>query len=564
MHRQTCVDRLVFERDGVIRKVEPTHRGIGYLGSRTRPPNLAFTQPVTASSHYRDTLRYHEYRPEHAVDDNNATLWRPGDNRMGHWLRVDLGSAQRLRRTETQFEYGTWYYQYLIETSLDGETWTIFADRRQNTRWGSPMVDEGEVKARFLRLTVTGTELPGLFGAVWNFKVYDDAPADPLLAMADQAFAEFIAPRQARPDEPTSRALSDEKDRPVSPKSVGEGEGETTPESAIALGLLIHLDVAGLPLGSPVAAWANQGSLGGEFTSRDTRPVVGMAAGRKAVRFSGKELLTASFPAPRALAGNSSFTVGAWINNPEIGESECYLSWAGRGGPDATTSQFGYGSHPAFGAVGHWGFADMGFRDGPPPAGRWHHLAVVFDGVIERIYVNGQLNNAAAKMLLMHAGRPIHVGASEPGSEYFDGYLASLRVYAGALSEADIKKLAADEPSADVLVHLDAAKLDYGPLTSWANHGSLGGAFAGDGKAPVVTDVHGRIAVRFEKGQSLELTPPAEVPLGDFTLLASVANPTLETGECVVELEGADSSRCELLTAPPAGGWQEVALVQDA
>ncbi len=44
MHRQTCVDRLVFESDGVIKKVEPTHQGIGYLGPKTRSANLAFAQ----------------------------------------------------------------------------------------------------------------------------------------------------------------------------------------------------------------------------------------------------------------------------------------------------------------------------------------------------------------------------------------------------------------------------------------------------------------------------------------------------------------------------------------
>ncbi len=545
MHRQTCADRLVFESDGVIKKVEPTHAGIGYLGPKARSANLAFGKKVTASSFYRDMLRNHEYKPEYAVDNNNATLWRPADNGPGHWLMVDLGSPQRVRRTEAQFEYGTWFYQYLSESSLDGQTWKTFADRRQNTRWGSPLVDDGDAEARFLRITVTGTEYPGLFGSLWNFKAFADAPADPLLATADKAFEQVAASK---------------------PRSSRGNEAQTSPSrdqsllTSAATQPLIHLDVANLQLGSPTAAWTNQGTLSGEFASRDSRPVVGMAAGRKAVRFSGKELLTASFRGPRSLAGNSSFTVAAWVNNPEVGESECYLSWAGRGGPDAATSQFGYGTQPEFGAVGHWGFADMGFRGGTPKAGQWHHFAVVFDGVIERLYVDGRLKNSEAKMLLMHEGRPVYVGASEPGSEYFDGYLASLRVYGGALSEAEVKKLAADEPSADVLVHLDSAKLNYGPLKSWANNGSLGGAFPGGDKAPVVEDVNGRIAVRLESGQSLQLAPGAEVPLTDFTLLTSVSNPTLEAGECVLEVEAADGSPTELLTAPPAGDWQEVTL----
>jgi len=550
MHRQTCADRLVFERDGAIRKVEPTHEGIGYLGPKPGPVNLAFGKRVTASSHYRDTLRQHDYKPEYAVDDNNATLWRPGDNRMGNWLTVDLGAAQRVRRTATQFEYGTWFYQYLIEFSADGQEWKTFADRRQNTRWGSPMVDDGDVQARYLRLTVTGTELPGLFGAVWNFKVFGEAPADPLLAMADQAFAQFVAPRQ-------------QADRGASEPAAAQ-TAIGSPAQSTAPPLLIHLDVAGLQLGSAIAAWTNQGALGGEFRSREAKPVVDMAGGRKAVRFSGKQTLTASFRGPRALAGNSSFTVAAWVNNPEIGESECFLSWAGRGGPDAATAQFGYGAQREFGAVGHWGFADMGFRGAPPPAGQWRHLAVVFDGVIERLYVDGQLNNSEAKMLLMHQGRPVYVGASEPGTEQFDGYLASLRVYGGALAESQVRELAASPPVADVLVHLDSAKLDYGPLQSWANSGSLGGAFVGAGALPLVENVRGRIAARFEEGRSLELACETPTALGDFTLLASIANPTEEGAECAVEFIDAANKAHAVLPTPPAGGWNQLALAYTA
>ncbi len=569
MHRQTCADRLVFESDGVIRKIEPTHRGIGLLGAPTPERNLAFTAKVSASSFYRDTVRGHDYQPEYAVDDNNATLWRPANNRMGHWLTVDLGSPRHVRRTHVQFEYATWYYQYVLETSLDGRTWETFADRRQNTRWGSPMVDDGDVEARFVRLTVTGTEFPGLFGAVWNFKVFSEAPADPLLAMADRAFQEWVAPKQAGrtaallqgPDR-TRRGAPGEHDSELrAPSSELRLQERGTLEQEPAPNLLVHLDVADLPLGTSLVTWTNRGTLGGGFAGGDASPIVGLAMGRKAVRFSGHQLLTASFPAPRSLAGNSSFTVAAWVNNPEIGESECLVSWAGRGGPDATTAQVGYGTHREFGAVGHWGFADMGFQSAPPKAGQWHHLAVVFDGVIERVYVDGRLDNAAAKMLLMHAGRPIHVGASEPGTEFFDGYLASLRIYDGALPETEIQKLAADEPSADVLVHLDSARLDYGPLPSWANSGALGGSFSAVDQPPVVAEVDGRIAVQLGAGQSLRCAFDEDVALTDFTLLVNVANRQVDPGESVVEVEDASGAFAPLLSAPPGGGWRQLVVV---
>lgn len=543
MHRQTCADRLVFGNDGEIRKVEPTHQGVGFLGPQRKSVNLAFTRNVIASSFYTDTLRKHEYKPQYAVDDNNATLWRAGDNQMGHWLIVDLGSPQHIRRTETQFEYATWYYQYLIEASNDGQTWKTFVDRRSNHRWGSPMVDDGDIEARHLRITITGTEFPGLFAAIWNFKVFADAPSNPLLVIADNSFAKFIAPKQNQVNETV--------DLPKYQNS----KADSGPS------LLIHLDATNLQLGSPITAWANQGILGGEFHSGEAKPVVGMAAGRKAVRFSGKQILTASFSSPHLLAGNSSFTVAAWVNNPQIAESECIVSWAGRGGPDATTAQFGYGSHPEFGAVGHWGFVDMGFRGTPPTAGQWHHLAMVFDGVIERVYVDGQLNNSEAKMLMMNPARAVYVGASEPGTEFFDGYLASLRVYSGALNEMEIRKLAADEPSADVMIHLDSARLNYGLLKSWTNSGSLGGEFVSGDQIPVVDNVNGRIAVKFGQERSMKFVPKAEVTISDFTLLMTISNPSQKSEECAVEVEGTDGSKTPLLFSSNISGWQQVAVV---
>lgn len=109
------------------------------------------------------------FRPEYAVDDNNGTLWRPRG--MGQeWIEVDLGVARQIQTIWTQFEYGTQFYQYLIETSVDGKHWSVFADKRNNRLAGSPMVDFGKVKARYVRLSFTGGQKNGFGGAVWNLK----------------------------------------------------------------------------------------------------------------------------------------------------------------------------------------------------------------------------------------------------------------------------------------------------------------------------------------------------------------------------------------------------------
>jgi hypothetical protein len=405
--RQLCADHMEIDTDGSIEKVVPTHEGIGALATKIETsPNLAFTRAVKADSFYRDTLRNHEYKPEYAVDDNNATLWRPADNKMGHTLSIDLGSVQPVRRIATQFEYATWYYQYLIETSMDEEKWEVFADRRENTRWGSPMIDRNDVNARYVRLTITGVQKPGIFGAIWNIKVYAEDRVGAYEKLADEGFHNFVS----------SQSIDDP----------GQAYRRTSTNSTEPL---ISVTAEGLAPDSETLKLANSGSLQGYFAPKRKAPVVKTIEGRSAIYFSGEDVLEASFSGPPELSGNSSYTVEAMVFNPEVAEAEALISWCGRGGPDGMTGQVGYGSHPSWGAVGHWGFADMGFAGKTPQAGQWHHIAVVFDGVIERVYVDGALCNQAAKMLLMHAGRPIYLGASEPGVEHYSGYLAWLKVW---------------------------------------------------------------------------------------------------------------------------------------
>lgn len=166
-HRQLCMDKMEFAADGSIRKVIPTHKGVGALApSVVKSENLALGDGVRASSCYDDN-----FRAEYAVDDNNGTLWRPRG--MGQeWLEIDLGSSREIQTVWTQFEYGTQFYQYLIETSVDGKHWSVFADKRNNHLAGSPMVDFGKAEARYVRLTFTGGQKNGFGGAVWNVKVF--------------------------------------------------------------------------------------------------------------------------------------------------------------------------------------------------------------------------------------------------------------------------------------------------------------------------------------------------------------------------------------------------------
>lgn len=171
-HRQVCIDRMTFDAKGNIQKITPTHDGIGALAPfMVKSKNLASGKAVRASSFYDEN-----FRPELAVDDNNGTLWRPRG--MGQeWIEIDLGSSQQIQTIRTQFQYGTQFYQYLIETSVNGKHWSVFADKRNNHLAGSPMVDFGKTKARYVRLTFTGGQKNGFGGAIWNIQVFGGVEA---------------------------------------------------------------------------------------------------------------------------------------------------------------------------------------------------------------------------------------------------------------------------------------------------------------------------------------------------------------------------------------------------
>lgn len=168
-HRQLAMDKLVFNPDGTIAPVVATHRGAKPSEkSVLKSKDLAFGKKVSASSWYGD-----DFRPSYAVDNNNGTLWRPAGMDQ-EWIMVDLGKPEKVKTVLTQWEYGTQFYQYLVETSLDGKKWDVFADKRANRLAGSPMTDFGDAKARYVRVTFTGGQKNGFPGAIWNLKVYPE------------------------------------------------------------------------------------------------------------------------------------------------------------------------------------------------------------------------------------------------------------------------------------------------------------------------------------------------------------------------------------------------------
>jgi beta-xylosidase len=143
--RQLCVDKLVFAPDGTIETVVPTHEGPG-LVRRARKRSAA--RPIaTASSRHSET-----YAAERVLDDNHASRWTAAENDAAPWIALDLGHVRGPHTQRLRFEYAWMPYHFIVETSLDGHTWSTVADHRTDAVTGSPIEIAVSRPARFVRL----------------------------------------------------------------------------------------------------------------------------------------------------------------------------------------------------------------------------------------------------------------------------------------------------------------------------------------------------------------------------------------------------------------------------
>lgn len=403
--RQVCIDKMIFENDSTIKKVVPSSKGIDDLVKSEVPDDIAFGAKTKASSfyHLKSTQYDYEYKPSYATDNNNATMWKAADNTSPQHLIVDLGSEKKIKRVMTQFEFASYYYQYKLEYSLNGNKWYEYADRSKNNRAGSPMIDDNNVTARYIKLTILATEKTGLYAAVWNIKIYSSL---------------FDLPLQLQ---------NKESSRIPAVKSTKK--------------LLVDLDASRISNNSVLAKISNKGSIGGIFT-KSGEVSLEKSEGIKAFNFINGAL-TLDRSVPKSLAWNGSYTVATWVKNPEIAkEGEILASWCDRSEFSLANSYnalaYNMGNYGA--AVHLDGHFDMRFTK-TPEANKWHHIVLTFDGVAEKVYVDGILDNSQ-NMLLSSAidKAKIIIGASDIG-ENFTGFIASLRLYDYALNQEDLIQL---------------------------------------------------------------------------------------------------------------------------
>ena len=408
-NRQVCIDEMKFDSKGDILPVVPTHDAKGVDLFKTQASNnLALNAKVTASSYYDKW-----FCPEYAVDDNNATLWKARHTNWGRgshqdeWLQIDLGKPTTFNEVWTQFEYATFFYQYKIETSLDGKRWTLYADRTDNTMQGSPMIDQGAAKARYLRITITDTQKNGHMPAIWNIKVWQKAPELP------------------------------EIDVETNDGYPGMHQKDVEPASRYSAAATIDFNAAVIAASQSATQPFDITEAGSFKANKPIRMEV--KEGRWAMFLDGTQSLESEHPITDDYRYNAPFTISALVYQTNAGTLPTVVSLSTSYAELATT-ELRLGSDKITGILNHNGwFESFGSPETVKAAeGRWTLWTVTFDGWMERIYQDGQLIHEKNNFLMVRPEGHITIGADGSGENNFTGYISQLNIVPQAMTAQEV------------------------------------------------------------------------------------------------------------------------------
>ncbi len=132
------------------------------------------------------------YGPERVFDGDpsaSSAWWSDGD--CPQWLTVELKDSARIAKIHVVNWYGDGrYYQYRVDASPDGKTWTQVADESANTRPSAPqgLTDSfAAVTARFVKVTILRNSA-NLSAHIAEIELFDEGGKKlPILAATAQS-----------------------------------------------------------------------------------------------------------------------------------------------------------------------------------------------------------------------------------------------------------------------------------------------------------------------------------------------------------------------------------------
>ena len=145
-----------------------------------------------------------------------------------------------------------------------------------------------------------------------------------------------------------------------------------------------------------------------------------------------------------------------------------------------------------------------------PTSAAWHHVAVTYDGSVEKTYVDGILSvSVATRYLNLWTGQPAFIGVAYDNStgttksQWFSASMASLQVYDEALTQTEIQAIGTVTISGQVTGPTGAGL--PGAIVGFKDNakttGGLAVAAVADSDIYTVADYTGRYSVPVVKGE---------------------------------------------------------------
>lgn len=221
--------------------------------------NLAYKKSVVASS---------EPQPENpatsAVDNSVYSRWSASG--YPQWLEIDLGSVQKIERTEILC-YENRAYQFKIEAKADASgEYEMIVDRLANEQQGSndePIADSfPSIDARYVKITVTGAaDYTGAWASITEIRVFGDSGTNVNSFSITEGNFVSVYPQ------PSTALLCVRSSKPIQNIAIYNTVGQIVLKSSLPDELIMDLDISSLKSGIYMyRLLSNDGNIGrGKF-----------------------------------------------------------------------------------------------------------------------------------------------------------------------------------------------------------------------------------------------------------------------------------------------------------
>ncbi len=433
------------------------------------------TVPMRLVSQFRPTTVSSEQPGNLAVNatdvDATFTRWTANVSSYPQWWQVDLGSVQSVNKAVIEwFGQGERSYQYRIEGSTDGTSFTTLVDKTGNTSQDTS-TDTFNGTARYVRVVITGATTG--YAAFYDAQIYSatgpvppsapsglaaTAAADRInLAWSAVAGATSYSIKRATGSGGPFTVLATQgattyADAAVTPgvpyyyvvsasSAVGEGSDSASVAAVISAGLRANLlfDETSGTTAADASGFGWNGSLlnGPLWTS-------GKNTG--AVDLDGTDDYV-SLPAG-VLGALNDFTIAAWVYPDAIS------TWSRVFDFGSGTTRYMFLTPSSGGGTLRFAITNNGNGaeqqlNAPSPlaAGVWTHVAITLSGNTATLYVNGSAVATNSAMTLRPSGLGATtqnwIGRSQFPDPYFNGRVDDFQIHDRALSASEVAALLA-------------------------------------------------------------------------------------------------------------------------